>query len=250
MKPSNKTRLALAALAVLAAGAVHAQSTIESAQSRPRTDANAQAAVSDAQAAHAQAQAAQQAAQQAEATRRAGAVTTDGAAMADYQAYQANQSSLQAQAAADAALNAANDANAAKSAVHSGTAQHEDATIRGSQSAGQARAAADAASAAAANAALAAQAAQDAANAPPPPPPPVPVAPDPAAAQPQVSFHSLPPDSVVGQYKVDFAALDANGNGSISRSEAKSNATLTAEFDAVDNNHDGRLDKHELAGWL
>jgi Ca2+-binding EF-hand superfamily protein len=44
--------------------------------------------------------------------------------------------------------------------------------------------------------------------------------------------------------------MDSNGNGSISRSEAKSNATLTAEFDAVDNNHDGKLDQQELAGWM
>src|SRR3546814_6173328 len=44
--------------------------------------------------------------------------------------------------------------------------------------------------------------------------------------------------------------MDSNGNGSISRGEAKSNATLTAEFDAVDNNHDGKLDRQELEGWM
>src|SRR3546814_12301563 len=43
--------------------------------------------------------------------------------------------------------------------------------------------------------------------------------------------------------------MDSNGNGSISRGEAKSNATLTAEFDAVDNNHDGNLDRQELEVW-
>src|SRR3546814_16993840 len=44
--------------------------------------------------------------------------------------------------------------------------------------------------------------------------------------------------------------MDSNGNGSISRGEAKSNAKLTAEFDAVDNNHDGQLDRQELEGWM
>jgi len=61
---------------------------------------------------------------------------------------------------------------------------------------------------------------------------------------------SLPPDSVVGEYKIDFTAMDANGDGSINRSEASSNKTLTDEFRAVDNNHDGRLSKEELAGWM
>ncbi len=80
--------------------------------------------------------------------------------------------------------------------------------------------------------------------------PPAAAEPAPAAGAAQATVRSVPPDSVVGEYKIDFATMDANGNGSISRSEAKSNATLTAEFDAVDNNHDGKLDKQELAGWM
>jgi len=63
------------------------------------------------------------------------------------------------------------------------------------------------------------------------------------------SVKSSPPDSVVGDYKIDFAAMDKNSDGNISRSEAKSNQTLTDEFRAVDNNHDGRLSKEELSGW-
>ena len=61
---------------------------------------------------------------------------------------------------------------------------------------------------------------------------------------------SVPPDSVVGEYKIDFAAMDTNGDGRISRAEARSNQTLTDEFRAVDNDHDGRLSKEELAGWM
>ena len=61
---------------------------------------------------------------------------------------------------------------------------------------------------------------------------------------------SNPPDSVVGDYKIDFAALDKNSDGSLNRSEAKTNQTLTDEFRAVDNNNDGRLSKEELSGWM
>jgi Ca2+-binding EF-hand superfamily protein len=55
---------------------------------------------------------------------------------------------------------------------------------------------------------------------------------------------------VVGEYRIDFAALDANGDGSLSRTEVRSNATLTGEFRAVDNDHNGRLSKEELKGWM
>jgi len=65
-----------------------------------------------------------------------------------------------------------------------------------------------------------------------------------------VTFTSSPSNSIVGDYKIDFAAMDGNGNGSISRSEASSNATLTAEFAAVDADHNGQLSKSELTGWL
>lgn len=68
--------------------------------------------------------------------------------------------------------------------------------------------------------------------------------------QPQVTVVSREPDSVVGEYKIDFAALDKNHDGSLSRAEVKSNPTLTAEFDAVDIDHNGRLSKKELEGWM
>ncbi|MEJ7745814.1 MAG: EF-hand domain-containing protein [Luteimonas sp.] len=70
----------------------------------------------------------------------------------------------------------------------------------------------------------------------------------PATPAPQVT--SSPADSVVGEYKIDFAALDANKNGSLSRSEVKTNATLTSEFRAVDSNRNGSLSQDELKGWM
>ena len=51
------------------------------------------------------------------------------------------------------------------------------------------------------------------------------------------------PDSVSSNYKVDWSALDKNGDGSVSRSEvrASGNADLMREFHVVDGNHNGRL---------
>lgn len=63
------------------------------------------------------------------------------------------------------------------------------------------------------------------------------------------TVRSLRPDAVVGDYDIDMAALDKDGDGSLSREEAGTNATLTSEFDAVDNDQDGRLSKQELADW-
>lgn len=61
---------------------------------------------------------------------------------------------------------------------------------------------------------------------------------------------SFEPDSVVGDYRIDFDALDADGDGVVDRNEAAANPTLEAEFRAVDGNADGRLDREELAGWM
>lgn len=61
---------------------------------------------------------------------------------------------------------------------------------------------------------------------------------------------SFEPDSVVGDYRIDFEALDTDGDGLIDRGEAAANPTLAAEFRAVDANADGRLDRDELAGWM
>lgn len=46
-----------------------------------------------------------------------------------------------------------------------------------------------------------------------------------------------------------FKALDTNGDGQISRDEAKGHAWLEKNFDQIDTNHDGQLSKEELAAW-
>ena len=65
-----------------------------------------------------------------------------------------------------------------------------------------------------------------------------------------VTITSHEPDSVSGGYDVNFDAMDSNGDGYISRDEARGNDDLTAEFHVADSNGDGRLSREELAGWL
>ena len=65
----------------------------------------------------------------------------------------------------------------------------------------------------------------------------------------EVRLNEHPPNSVVGDYGVDFDAMDTDGDGYISRGEARANQTLDAEFDGVDRDRDGRLSRGELADW-
>lgn len=69
------------------------------------------------------------------------------------------------------------------------------------------------------------------------------------APEPLVTVSSNPPDTVVGDYRIDFNALDQDGDQRLGRTEVASNATLTAEFDAVDRDRDGWLDSNEVHGW-
>ncbi|MGV8961242.1 MAG: EF-hand domain-containing protein [Stenotrophomonas sp.] len=65
-----------------------------------------------------------------------------------------------------------------------------------------------------------------------------------------VTVRSIQPDSVVGNYRIDFNALDVDGDGFISREEAQANPALADEFNALDRARRGRLDRSQLAGWL
>jgi Ca2+-binding EF-hand superfamily protein len=50
-----------------------------------------------------------------------------------------------------------------------------------------------------------------------------------------------------GSDKISFQELDTNGDGVISRDEAKKAPAVKAKFDQVDANRDGQLDMAEFA---
>ena len=81
---------------------------------------------------------------------------------------------------------------------------------------------------------------------------PPPAAPMPPAGAAPVTVREQQPDSVSSNYKVDYGALDKNGDGNVSRSEvrASGNEDLMREFHVVDANHNGRLTQEEMKGWL
>ena len=78
----------------------------------------------------------------------------------------------------------------------------------------------------------------------------------PASAMPPatgpVTVTSSPGNSISSNYHIDLAAMDTNGDGNIVRAEvsASGNADLMREFHVVDANHNGRLTREELKGWL
>ncbi|ALJ29290.1 Ras guanyl-releasing protein 3 [Stenotrophomonas acidaminiphila] len=65
-----------------------------------------------------------------------------------------------------------------------------------------------------------------------------------------VIVRSIQPDSVAGNYRIDFQALDVDGDGFISREEAQANPALADEFSALDSARRGKLAREQLAGWL
>src|SRR5690606_15028032 len=140
---------------------------------------------------------------------------------------------------AQMAKRAANQAGAANAAAHGGTALPVETAIESSQAAGNASAAGSLARQAAMDAQAAAETARVATSAPPAPAPMVATPMDTRPSEPQVTFTSSPSNSVVGDYRIDMATLDTNGDGRLSRAEARANATLSAEFAAVDANNDG-----------
>ena len=65
-----------------------------------------------------------------------------------------------------------------------------------------------------------------------------------------VTVTDSPGNSISPNYSIDFAAMDADGNGNISRREAGGNPDLMREFHVVDSDNNGRLSREELKGWL
>lgn len=65
-----------------------------------------------------------------------------------------------------------------------------------------------------------------------------------------VIVRSIQPDSMIGSYRIDFDALDTDGDGFISREEAQANPALADEFNALDTARRGKLAREQLAGWL
>ena len=82
-------------------------------------------------------------------------------------------------------------------------------------------------------------------------PPPTSTMPGAAPGSP-VHVNQLPPDSISSNYHIDFGTMDKNGDGNINRAEvrASGNDDLMREFHVVDANHNGRLTREELKGWL
>lgn len=67
----------------------------------------------------------------------------------------------------------------------------------------------------------------------------------------QVIVRSYEPDGTAGDaYRISFEALDTDGDGVISRSEAAAHPRLSQEFRGVDIDGDGRLTREELRGWI
>jgi Ca2+-binding EF-hand superfamily protein len=58
----------------------------------------------------------------------------------------------------------------------------------------------------------------------------------------------MPPDQAPGMHK-HGAKLDKDGDGAISREEAKDQKRLSRQFDTIDGNKDGKLSKEELQGF-
>lgn len=167
---------------------------------------------------------------------------------AEQDAQTAQEKASEAATAAGAAAGAAATANQAFDDGGSGAAQTKTSADVAEQAADTAEAAAAQAGQAAVDAQAAAQDAQQAAS--------TVQATTPAPAMPPatgpVTVTSSPGNSISSNYRIDFAAMDTNGDGNIVRAEvsASGNADLMREFHVVDANHNGRLTREELKGWL
>jgi len=68
-----------------------------------------------------------------------------------------------------------------------------------------------------------------------------------AFAQQYPDSASTPSSSQTAAQSTDYAKLDKNGDGNISKSEAKADPTLSAMFDQLDTDKSGSLSSSELS---
>ena len=164
----------------------------------------------------------------------------------------ARQNAEQAAVAAGMAIGAAANASAAADDAATGHMVTKHAATVADESAEVARAAGAVADAAAADAQFATRVGVAAAATPPQ----VVVPASPRSDRPavvgndNVTFSDSPGNSISPNYRIDFEAMDSNGDGVIARSEGLGNADLMREFHVVDLDHNGRLTKVELKDWI
>src|SRR3546814_16072019 len=65
-----------------------------------------------------------------------------------------------------------------------------------------------------------------------------------------VTFTDHPGNSISPNYRVDFEAMDGNGDGVITRREGSGNPDLMREFHVVDLDDNGRLTRAEMKDWI
>jgi hypothetical protein len=63
-------------------------------------------------------------------------------------------------------------------------------------------------------------------------------------------YPATTPTSQSGAQSADYAKLDKNGDGNISKDEAKADPSLSAKFDALDTDKSGSLSTTELAAKM
>ncbi|TAK39368.1 MAG: hypothetical protein EPO30_03440 [Lysobacteraceae bacterium] len=173
-------------------------------------------------------------------------------ATAEVTADVARDNAEQAAVAAGMAAGAAAHAHAVADDAATGHMVTKDAAEAADQAAEVARAAGAVADSAAADAQFASRVGVAAAATPPQ----VVVPASPRSDRPamvgndNVTFTDHPGNSISPNYRVDFDAMDDNGDGVITRREGSGNPDLMREFHVVDLDDNGRLTRAEMKDWI